>query len=66
MMVYHVPQSGSDDYYALDLLNSILSEGESSRLYNSIVENQQLALEVGSYYPEAFDPTLFYFLWNCK
>jgi len=61
MMTYHVPQSGSEDYYALDLLNSILSEGESSRLYNSIVYNQQLALEVGSYYPEAFDPTLFYF-----
>jgi len=61
MMTYHVPQSGSEDYYALDLLNSILSEGESSRLYNSLVYNQQLALEVGSYYPEAFDPTLFYF-----
>ena len=44
MITYHVPQSGSEDYYALDLLNSILSEGESSRLYNSIVDNQQLAL----------------------
>lgn len=61
MITYHVPQSGSEDNYALDLLNSILSEGESSRLYNSIVNNQQLALEVGSFYPEAFDPTLFYF-----
>ncbi len=61
MITYHVPQSGSEDYYALDLLNSMLSEGESSRLYNSIVDNQQLALEVGSMYPEAFDPTLFYF-----
>jgi predicted Zn-dependent peptidase len=60
MITYHVPQSGSQDYYALDLLNSILSEGESSRLYNSIVNNQQLALEVGSFYSEAFDPTLFY------
>jgi zinc protease len=61
MMTYHVPQNGSEDYYALDLLNSILSEGESSRLYNSIVDNQQLALEVGSMYMEAFDPTLFFF-----
>ena len=61
MMAYHVPQSGSEDYYALDLLNSILSEGESSRLYNSIVDNQQLALEVGSLYFDAFDPTLFFF-----
>ncbi len=61
MITYHVPQSGSEDYYSLDLLNSILSEGESSRLYNSIINNQQLALEVGSFYPDAFDPTLFYF-----
>ncbi|HCY76832.1 MAG TPA: peptidase M16 [Ignavibacteriales bacterium] len=66
MITYHVPQSGSEDYYALDLLNSILSEGESSRLYNSIVNNQQLALEVGSFYPDAFDPTLFYFYGICN
>ncbi|MBE0538498.1 MAG: insulinase family protein [Ignavibacterium sp.] len=66
MITYHVPQSGSEDYYALDLLNTILSEGESSRLYNSIVNNQQLALEVGSFYPDAFDPTLFYFYGICN
>ena len=61
MITFHVPQSGTADYYALDLLNSVLSQGESSRLYNSIVDDQQLALEVGSFYFEAFDPTLFYF-----
>jgi zinc protease len=66
MMTYHVPQNGSEDYYALDLLNSILSEGESSRLYNSIVDNQQLALEVGSMYMDAFDPTLFFFYGICN
>jgi len=66
MITYHVPQTGSEDYYALDLLNSILSEGESSRLYNSIIDNQQFALEVGSFYPEAFDPTLFYFYGICN
>ena len=66
MITYHVPQTGSEDYYALDLLNSILSEGESSRLYNSIIDNQQLALEVGSFYSEAFDPTLFFFYGICN
>ncbi len=66
MIAYHVPQTGSEDYYALDLLNSILSQGRSSRLYNSIVEENQLALEVGTYYPEAFDPTLFYFYGVCN
>lgn len=60
LMAYHVPQTGSEDYYAIDLLNSILSQGESSRLYNSIVDNQQLSLEVGSVYFNAFDPTLLF------
>jgi predicted Zn-dependent peptidase len=66
MIAYHVPQSGSKDFYALDLLNSILSEGASSRLYQSIVEQQQLAIEIGTYYPNAFDPTLFFFYGICS
>jgi len=66
MIAYHVPESGSEDYYALDLLSSILSQGRSSRLYSSLVEESQLALEVGTYYPEAFDPTLFYFYGVCN
>lgn len=66
MITYHVPQTGGEDFYALDLLNSILSEGPSSRLYQSIVEQQQLAIEVGTYYPNAFDPTLFYFYGICN
>jgi len=61
MITYHVPQSGTEDYYALELLSSILSQGRSSRLYSSLVEENQLALEVGTYYGDAFDPTLFYF-----
>ena len=66
MITYHVPQTGSDDYYALDLLSSILSQGRSSRLYSSLVEENQLALEVGTYYGDAFDPTLFYFYGVCN
>lgn len=66
IITYHVPQSGGEDYYALDLLSSILSQGRSSRLYNSLVESQQIALEVGTYYGDAFDPTLFYFYGVCN
>ena len=66
MITYHVPQSGTEDYYTLDLLSSILSEGRSSILYNSLVEENQTALEVGSYYGDAFDPTLFYFYGVCN
>lgn len=66
MIAYHVPQTGSEEYYAIELLNSILSEGASSRLYQSIVEQKQLAIEVGTYYPNAFDPTLFFFYGICN
>jgi predicted Zn-dependent peptidase len=66
LITYHVPQSGSEEYYALDLLSSILSQGRSSRLYSSLVEKNQLALEADTYYGDAFDPTLFYILGVCN
>lgn len=66
MITYHVPQSGSEDYYALDLLSSILSQGRSSRLYSALIEEKQLALEADSYYGDAFDPTLFYLFGVCN
>ena len=66
LITYHVPQSGSNEYYALDLLSSILSQGRSSRLYSSLVEESQLALEADTYYGDAFDPTLFYIIGVCN
>jgi predicted Zn-dependent peptidase len=58
MFAYHVPQSNSEEYYALDLLESILSSGRTSRLYKSIVDEKQLAIDIGTYYGQAFDPTV--------
>ena len=45
MLAYHVPATSDADHYALDLLSSVLSTGNSSRLYQGLVE-KQLALEV--------------------
>lgn len=59
LAVYHVPQSNSSDYYSLSLLSSILSTGNTSRLYSSLVDEKQLATEVWSYYSESFDPYVF-------
>ncbi|WP_394202888.1 M16 family metallopeptidase [Shewanella waksmanii] len=61
MLAYHVPATSNADYYALDLLASILSEGNSSRLYQNLVE-KQVALNVETYMPMSFDPNLFYIL----
>lgn len=61
MIGFHIPASSSDDYYALDLLNTILSDGNSSRLYKALVD-KELALEASSYMPMSFDPNLFYLM----
>ncbi len=63
---YHIPALGTDDYYAMDMLNNVLSKGQSSRLYKELVDNQQKALEVGSFSMNLEDPgmTLAYALPN--
>ena len=66
MLAYHVPETKHKDYYAVELLSSILSEGKSSRLYTALVDEKQLAVTVQAYYPLAFDPTLFYFYAICS
>ena len=60
LFAYHVPQTNSEDYYALDLLESILSTGKTSRLYKSIIDDKQLAIEIGTYMDDAFDPTVMW------
>lgn len=62
MMGFRIPNYSSDDSYALDLLESILSHGKSSRLYQSLVYEQKTALAVGAEYSLLqTDPGLFYF-----
>lgn len=45
---YHIPAMGTEDSYAIDMLTTLLSDGESSRLNKSIVDNQQKAMFVGA------------------
>jgi zinc protease len=59
MVAYKVPQAGAAEYYALDVLQSLLTDGKTSRLYKALVE-QQLATSVGSYNTDGFDPGLLY------
>jgi zinc protease len=58
MMAYHVPETASPDYYALNLLQAILLAGQSSRLYQRVVDKDQLAINIGGGSGFAFDPTL--------
>lgn len=58
---YHVPQAQGPDYYTLELLQTLLTSGESSRLYRSLVDQQQLAVAVQSSHEATFDPFIFTF-----
>jgi zinc protease len=58
MIGYHVPQTKNDDFYALNILRTVLFDGESSRMYQRLVDKDQIALEVASEIQPAFDPTL--------
>jgi zinc protease len=59
-IAYHVPNLGHQDAYSLEVLESILSEGRSSRLYKRLVYEKRLALEAGADYSLATaSPSLF-------
>ena len=55
---YHIPAQGTEDYYAMSMLAQILSQGESSRLYKSLVDEQQKAVFVGAFPFGLEDPGL--------
>jgi len=59
MIGYHAPPAGSEDIFALDVLQKILTGGRSSRLYRALVREKEAAVEVDSYFPWRIDPYLF-------
>jgi zinc protease len=46
IQAYHIPGRGTNDYFAVEMLGNLLSQGQSSRLYRSLVDEQRLALQV--------------------
>src|SRR4030095_171136 len=59
LMGYHVPPANSPDYYSLQIFQTILFSGESSRMYQRNVDKAQLALYVNGNMSFSLDPTLF-------
>jgi predicted Zn-dependent peptidase len=59
MITYHVPEATHSDYYALDIFSSILSEGNSSRLKETLIFERNHAVSLFGYMPRSFDPDLF-------
>ena len=58
VQAYHIPAQGTPEFYAVDMLNTLLSNGESSRLNRSMVEEQQLSLYCGAFTFNLEDPGL--------
>jgi predicted Zn-dependent peptidase len=56
---YHIPADGTDEAYALDMLNRLLSGGQSSRMYKALVDEQKKALVVQAFPYPLTDPGLY-------
>jgi predicted Zn-dependent peptidase len=48
-MLFHLPEQNSPDYRALELLSTILGDGESSRLYKTLEYQLEIASDTESY-----------------
>ena len=60
-VAYKAPAAGDARGPALNLLMSVLGQGDSSRLHRELVETQKLAIEVSAYWNESLDPGLAWF-----
>jgi len=57
---YKMPARYAPDSYPLDLASNILAGGESSRLYQSLIYKQQIAVESAGFGNFTEDPNLFW------
>ncbi|MCX8077945.1 MAG: insulinase family protein [Geminocystis sp.] len=60
---YHIPDINNPDYVICELMGSILADGRTSRLYQSMVEKQKIALSVSAFagFPGEKYPNLMVF-----
>lgn len=56
---YHMCSRYEPEYYAVDLISDILSRGNSSRLHNSLIKEQQLFSDIHAYVMGDLDKGLF-------
>jgi zinc protease len=57
---FHVVEEAHGDTPALELLDEILSSGESSRLYQRLVDQYEIAIDVGAFLRQGFDPGTYW------
>lgn len=57
--VYHTCKRADEDYHSIDIISDILSRGNSSRLYKSLVKDKQLFSQIDAYLTGDIDEGLF-------
>jgi zinc protease len=57
--VYHMCSRKDDAYHTVDLISDILSRGNSSRMYKSLIKEKQLFSEINAYVMGDMDKGLF-------
>jgi len=61
IMVYHSPECTNPEFYPMSVIESAMLDGKSSRLYQRLVREEQLAIDVYGGIYETIDPFLFSF-----
>src|SRR5712692_806459 len=60
LIAYHIPPGNTPDNYAFQVLGDVLGSGESSRLYQHLVKEKQLATSISVQVDMRRGPSLFY------
>jgi len=57
-IVYKIPPGNTSDFYALQVMGNVLAGGQSSRLYQKLVKEKEMAVQVGGGAQERRGPGL--------
>jgi len=63
---YHIPPRGQKDYYTMEIIETLLFDGESSRVYRRLVEEEGKALHIFGGVDSKLGPNLFIFFAQAK
>lgn len=56
VQTYRIPAIGTPDYYAVSMLGTLLTGGQSSRMHKALVDEQQQAVFIGNFPLDLEDP----------
>lgn len=58
-IAFKMPERRDNTYQVFDLMSDVLSQGQSSRLYNRLLKEQQLFSDINAYITSSLDEGLF-------